>query len=109
MGLLTRVDVMRPRSVGFIPPTAGYFDPSQWEVQIHTLSNSDTARRLMDGEFDSGFTSLEVAHKNPDRFRIDKEIGEVDVVWMVYGKERVNTEEMIAWRDAPARALLIAN
>lgn len=106
MGLLTRADVESPVSVGYIPPTAGYFDPSRYRTQVHTLSNSDTARRLLAGEFDSGFTSLDVARDHPGRFRIDKEIGEVDVVWLVYGRVRVNTGPMVAWREAPARAVL---
>lgn len=106
MGLLTRADVAEPRSVGFILPTAGYFDPSRWPVQIHTLSNSDTERRLLAGEFDSGFTALQVARDHPGRFRIEREIGEVDVVWLVYGKTRINRGEMIAWREAPVRELM---
>src|ERR1700712_5271072 len=57
MGVLTRIDVPEPRTVGFIPPTAGYFTPSDWPVQIHTQSNSDTALRLLSGELDSGFTA----------------------------------------------------
>lgn len=105
MGLLTRSDVAEPLSVGYILPTAGYFDPSAWPVQVHTISNSDTAKRLLAGEFDSGFTALEVAEQHPGRFRVDKEIGEVDVVWMVYGKERTNTGKISAWRDAPVRRL----
>lgn len=106
MGLLTRAEVESPRSVGYILPTAGYFEPSRFDTQVHTLSNSDTARRLLAGEFDSGFTSLDVAHEHPGRFRIDKEIGEVDVVWLVYATTRVNTGPMIAWRDAPVRTVL---
>lgn len=105
MGLLTRADVEVPKSVGFIKPTAGYFEPGRWPVQVHTVSNSDTARRLLAGEFDSGFTSLQVALDNPGRFRVDKEIGEVDVVWLVYGKQRINTGPMTAWREAPVREL----
>ena len=65
MGLLTRAEVESPMSVGYIPPTAGYFDPSRFPTQVHTLSNADTARRLLAGEFDSGFTSLDVARDNP--------------------------------------------
>lgn len=106
MGLLTRAEVETPRSVGYILPTAGYFEPSRFDTQVHTLSNSDTARRLLAGEFDSGFTSLDVARDHPGRFRVDKEIGEVDVVWLVYATTRVNTGPMIAWRDAPVRRVL---
>ena len=64
------------------------------------------ALRLLSGELDSGFTSLELASDHPGRFRIDKEIGEVDVAWLVYGKTRVNAGPLIAWRDAPVRSLL---
>jgi hypothetical protein len=107
MGVLTRAEVAEPRSVGYIPPTAGYFDPASWPVQVHTLSNSDTARRLLAGELDSGFTTLELAWSNPGRFRIDKEIGEVDVVWLVYARTRINTGAMTAWPDAPVRRLFL--
>lgn len=108
MGVISRIDVDVARTVGYIPPTAGYFNPSDWPEQVHTLSNSDTERRLLAGELDAGFTSLEIAQRYPERFRVTQEIGEVDVVWMVYGKTRVNTGAMIAWRDAPARRLIEA-
>jgi hypothetical protein len=49
MGLLTRAEVESPLSVGYILPTAGFFDPSRFQTQVHTLSNSDTARRLLAG------------------------------------------------------------
>ena len=106
MGLLARADVEHPRSVGYILPTAGYFDPARFATQVHTLSNSDTALRLLSGEFDAGFTSLDLLQEHPGRFRVLKEIGEVDVAWLVYGRTRVNTGDMIAWRDAPARQVL---
>jgi hypothetical protein len=106
MGVLTRSDVARPRSLGYMVATAGYFDPQQWEVRIPVSSNSRVAQGLLAGEYDSGFTALELAHEHPGRFRIDKEIGEVDVTWLVYGRQRVRTGELTAWKDCPAAALL---
>ena len=35
----------------------------------------------------------------------DKLIGEVDLVWMVYGRERVRTGPILAWPDAPVTRL----
>ncbi len=88
--------------------TAGYFRPQDWPVQIKTHSNSDTTARLLRGECDSGFTAVELAEQNPGRFRVDKRIGEVDVVWLVYGRTRTNTGPMLAWKEAPVTAWLRA-
>ncbi len=106
MGLVTRTDVDNPQSVGYVLPTAGYFTPKDWPVQVHTLSNADTRKRLLSGELDSGFTALEIVDEFPGRFKILKEIGEVDNAWLVYGRNRTNTGQIIAWRDAPIRAFL---
>jgi hypothetical protein len=104
MGVLTRVEVEKPRTLAYMVATAGYFRPEDWPVRVHTLSNPETAALLLNRECDSGFTALEVAEQNPGRFRIDKVIGEVDVVWLVYGKTRTNTGAMLAWDKAPAFA-----
>jgi hypothetical protein len=108
MGVVTRRDVQRPRSLGYMVATAGYFQPEQWEVRMPVISNSAVELGLLAGEYDSGFTALELAHRHPDRFRIDLEIGEVDVAWMVYARQRVRTGDLTAWREAPAAPLLHA-
>ncbi|HVZ42636.1 MAG TPA: hypothetical protein VHA82_02415 [Ramlibacter sp.] len=107
MGVLTRAEVQTPRSLGYMIATRGYFDVSRWPERHEIVSNSAVAQGLLEGRFDSGFTAIELAQQHPGRFRIDQTIGEVDVVWLVYGKERVN-RTMLAWRDAPVRAQLIA-
>jgi len=108
MGVLTRSDVARPRSLGYMIATAGYFEPEQWEERIPVVSNARVAQGLLAGEYDSGFTALDLAREHPGRFRIDKEIGEVDVAWLVYGRQRVRTGELLAWKDCPAAAVLRA-
>ncbi|MCJ0764231.1 hypothetical protein [Variovorax terrae] len=108
MGVLTRKDVEKPRSLGYMVATRGYFDPGQWETRTEVISNSRVAQGLLAGEYDSGFTSTDLAQEYPDRFRIDQVIGEVDVVWLVYGMQRVRTQELLAWKDAPAARLLRA-
>ncbi len=108
MGVITRKDVDRPRSLGYMVATRGYFDPGQWEVRTEVVSNSRVEQGLLAGEYDSGFTTTDLARQYPERFRVDKEIGEVDVCWLVYGMQRVRTGPLLAWRDAPAAALLRA-
>jgi uncharacterized UPF0146 family protein len=106
MGVITRADVDKPKSIGYMVATAGYFRPEEWQDRTLTLSNADTAARILKGEFDSGFTALEVAEQHPGRFRIDKTIGEVDVVWLVYGRQRTNTGKLLAWKESPMAELL---
>ena len=108
MGVLTRKDVDKPRSLGYMIATRGYFNPEDWEVRTEVVSNSRVEQGLLAGEYDSGFTTTDLARQYPDRFRVDKVIGEVDVVWLVYGKERVRTQQLLAWKDSPAARLLNA-
>jgi hypothetical protein len=106
MGVVTRSDVEQPASIGYMIATRGYFDLSRWPTQLPQVSNSAVAEGLLEGRYDSGFTAIELAEQHPDRFRVDQVIGEVDVVWLVYGKRRVNHQGILAWKDAPARAEL---
>ncbi|MGH8795593.1 MAG: hypothetical protein ACREXI_00935, partial [Caldimonas sp.] len=108
MGVLTRADVAEPRSLGYMVATAGYFRPNDWPVRLPQVSNSAVAAGLLAGAFDSGFTALELAEQHPQRFRVDKAIGKVDVVWLVYGKQRSCRGDLLAWREAPVRASLLA-
>jgi len=101
MGVVTRADVVAPRSVGFMPATAGYFDPSRWSEQVLEVSNAEVARGLLAGRYESGFTTLDLLDAHPGRFRLDLLIGEVDVVWLVYGRERVREGGITAWRGSP--------
>jgi hypothetical protein len=109
MGVLTRRDVDKPRSVGLMIATKGYFDTSQWETLVPESSNPVVAQGLLDGKYDSGFTLLDLAERYPERFRIDKVIGSVDVAWLVYGRQRTRTGEILAWADAPVRALFASD
>jgi hypothetical protein len=109
MGVVTRKNVEAPQSLGYMIATAGYFDQSRWSTVVTEISNSAVAQGLLAGKYDSGFTTTELVDRYPDRFRIDEYIGEVDVCWLVYGRERVRLGEITAWRDAPVRRLLAEN
>lgn len=108
MGVVTRRDVGEPKSLGYMIATAGYFDRSRWSTIVTEISNGAVAEGLLAGKYDSGFTTTELVERHPDRFRIDEYVGEVDVCWLVYGRERVRKGEITAWRDAPVRRLLDA-
>lgn len=101
MGVVSRADVAAPRSIGFMAATRGYFDPEQWAVQVREISNAEVARGLVEGRYDSGFTTLDLIDAYPGRFRLERRIGEVDVVWLVYGRDRVRRGDITAWRDSP--------
>jgi hypothetical protein len=101
MGVVSRADVARPRSVGLMAATRGYFDAARWEVQVEEISNAEVAHGLLDGRYDSGFTTLDLLDAHPGRFRLEQRIREVDVVWLVYGRERVREGGITAWPDSP--------
>jgi hypothetical protein len=101
MGVLSRAEVAEPRSVGLMVATKGYFDVSRWEVRVEEISNAEVARGLLEGRYDSGFTTLDLMDAHPGRFRLERRIGEVDVVWLVYGRDRVRQGDITAWRDSP--------
>ena len=105
MGVVTRRDVAEPESIGLLMVTQGYFDLSRWKRVVPEFSNGEVYRGLLEGRYDSGFTSTDLVDQHPDRFRVDKLIGEVDLVWMVYGRERVRTGPILAWPDAPVTRL----
>jgi hypothetical protein len=106
MGLLARADVARPRSVGFMPATRGYFDTAAFEVLVHEISNAEVEIGLLEGRYEAGFTALGLLETHPGRFRLEKRIGEVDVAWLVYGRERLRQGDITAWPDSPlARTL----
>lgn len=101
MGVLTRVEVVQPRSVGLMPATKGYFDVARWPVHVPEISTAEVARGLLEGRYDSGFTTLDLLDTHPNHFRLDRHIGEVDVAWLVYGRERVREGAITVWLDSP--------
>lgn len=105
LGVLTRAGVKTPSSLGLQPATAEYVDTSRWTQLVPEISIASVAQGLLEGRFDSGIAALDLATANPGRFRVDEAIGVIDDAWLVYGRERVATEGIIAWRDSPAAAL----
>lgn len=105
LGVLTRREVARPRTLALQPATRDYTDLSAWETLILETSTASVAEGLLAGRYDSGLTALHHAERHPDRLRVDLEIGTVDDPWLVYGRCRVSGGRLLAWPDSPARRL----
>jgi hypothetical protein len=95
LAVLSRREVERPRTLGLVPATAGYIDEGDWEEIIDVVSKPIVARELLGGRYEAGLTHLEYAERYPDQLRVDKEIGEIDTTWVVYGTRKRFRGEVI--------------
>jgi hypothetical protein len=93
--VLTRRDVVRPRSLGIVPATKGYVDLSQWEEVVDVVSKPVVGQELLDGRYDSGLTHIEHLEQHEDQLRLDLDIGEIDTTWLVYGTRKRFEGELI--------------
>lgn len=93
--LLSRRDVALPRSLGIVPATKGYVDLEQWEDVIDVASKPLVAKGLLHGHYDSGLTHMEHFEEHDDVLRLDRDIGEIDTTWLVYGKQKRFRGEVI--------------
>jgi len=102
--VLSRREVEHPRSLGIVPATKGYLDLSSWEEVIDVVSKPVVGERLLQGRYDSGLTHREYFEENPDRLRLDIDIGEIDTTWLVYGTRKRFSGEVIG---IPSRDVLL--
>ena len=105
LGILTCAEVARPRTLALQPASSGYADISAWLEHVPASSIVRVAEGLLNGTWDSGLTTLELAEEHPGRFRVDAVIGTVDDPWLVYGRERVSSGELVAWPESPGSRL----
>ena len=95
LAVLARREVERPRSLGLVPATAGYIDEGDWEEIVDVVSKPVVGRELLEGRYEAGLTHLEYAERYPDQLRVDREIGEIDTTWVVYGTQKRFQGEVI--------------
>ena len=105
LGILTRRDVEFPRTLALQPATRRYANLDRWEKLVPVGSIMSVAEGLLDGTYDSGLTTLELAEQHPDLLRVDVRIGSVDDPWLVFGKGRVSGGDLVAWPSAPVTEL----
>jgi hypothetical protein len=97
MGVLARAEVREPRSLGVVPAALGYIDATRWERIVQEPANPIVAQNLLAGRYDAGVTLVEFAETEP-ALRVLERFGEVDTTWLVYGRTRRFTGELIGHR-----------
>jgi hypothetical protein len=95
LAVLSRREVERPRSLGLVPATAGYIDPSAWDEIIDVQSKPIVAEELLAGRYEAGLTHLEHLEAHPGDLRLVEKIGEIDTTWVVYGTKKRFRGEVI--------------
>jgi hypothetical protein len=95
LAVLSRREVERPRTLGLVPATAGYIDPTAWEEIVDVQSKPIVAAELLAGRYEAGLTHLEHLARHPSELRLVEEIGEIDTTWVVYGTQKRFRGEVI--------------
>jgi hypothetical protein len=95
LAILARREIEHPRSLGLVPATAGYIDPTDWEEIVDVQSKPIVAAELLAGRYDAGLTHFEHLAAHPDELRLVEEIGEIDTTWVVYGTQKRFRGEVI--------------
>jgi hypothetical protein len=62
---------------------------------IDVQSKPIVAEELLAGRYEAGLTHLEHAELHPNELRVEKEIGEIDTTWVVYGTQKRFKDEVI--------------
>ena len=91
----------KPHTVAIQPATESYGNLEQWEEIVPVKTIVTITEGLLAGEYDSVLTSLELAEKYPERFRVDQHIGTVDDAWLAFGKRRISDGDLVAWPTSP--------
>ncbi|RYH68050.1 MAG: hypothetical protein EON54_03055 [Alcaligenaceae bacterium] len=101
LAIMQRNDVVQPRSLAAMRPTLDYIDVNQWD-RIELVSTvAEVTRGLVSGAYAVGVGYAEAAQTHADVLRVTTFIGTVDDVWIVYGRRRLSSGRMLAWRDSP--------
>ncbi len=98
MALLVRIGAEQPSTLGIVPAALGYPDLTRWERVVEESANPIVASKLLAGEYDAGVTLAEYAEQYPDQLRVLEHYGEVDTTWVVYGRRRRYSGELIGHR-----------
>ena len=84
-----------PRSIALQPATRHYADLRAWTEQIDEISTSTVTEGLLAGRFDSGLTALDLVEKHPGRLRVETEIGAIEDVWVLFGRNDTNRRNLL--------------
>jgi hypothetical protein len=96
LGIVTRRGIKTPKTLALHPATIKYTNVEKWEKLVYVNSIMHIPEGLLNGKYDSGLTTLEAAEKHKDQLRVDLQVGTVDDPWLVYGKCRVSSGNLVA-------------
>ena len=96
LGIVTRRGIKTPKTLALHPATIKYTNVEKWEKLVYVNSIMHIQEGLLNGKYDSGLTTLEAAEKHKDQLRVDLQVGTVDDPWLVYGKCRVSSGNLVA-------------
>jgi len=96
LGIVTRRSIKTPKTLALQPATIKYTNVEKWEKLVYVNSIMHIPEGLLNGKYDSGLTTLEAAEKHKDQLRVDLQVGTVDDPWLVYGKCRVSSGNLVA-------------
>ena len=96
LGIVTRRGIKTPKTLALQPATIKYTNVEKWEKLVYVNSIMHIPEGLLNGKYDSGLTTIEAAEKYKDQLRVDLQVGTVDDPWLVYGKCRVSSGNLVA-------------
>jgi hypothetical protein len=105
LAILQRNDAVQPTSLAVMLPTLPYLDRNRWPQIEFAETVADVTQGVIDGKYAIGLGYAWAAERHPEHLHVRQFIGTVDDAWMVYGRVRVSTGELSAWRDSPAAQL----
>jgi hypothetical protein len=98
LGLLVRRDRKQHSTLGIVSATKGYLDLARFATIVDQPSKPVVARNLRAGEFDAGLTHAHYADEYPQELRLIEYYGAVDTTWVIYGRRKRFSGEVIAQR-----------
>lgn len=105
LAILRRHDAAKDAALVVMRPTLDYIDATKWDrIELADTVASVTAG-LIDGRHEVGLGYAWAAQAHPELLGIDEFLGTVDDAWIVYGRTRLCTGNLIACQDSPASRL----
>lgn len=97
LAILTRKEVEHPKTICLVSPaTDDYADLSGYSTRMPVVSIPYAFERLLKGECDSALVYKHYFDSAPEKLRIDDVIGSPDDAWIVYGRQRVGGDGIVA-------------
>jgi hypothetical protein len=98
LALVFRRDREEHRSLGIVSATKGYLDLERFETIVDQPSKPVVAQNLLAGEFDAGLTHAHHAEEHADELELVEYYGAVDTTWVVYGRNKRFSGDVIGLR-----------